>query len=143
MQQNVNDSSSFLYIAFLSAVIATAGSLFFSEIMELPPCVLCWYQRIAMYPLVLTLAVTIVRKDRAEMVYGFPLAFIGMCIAAYHNLLYYKVIPESIIPCTSGVSCTSRQIEWLGFITIPFLSLIGFVIIVACLLITNRKRKKL
>ncbi|WP_082321816.1 disulfide bond formation protein B [Variovorax paradoxus] len=38
-------------MAFLVAFASTLGSLFFSEVMKLEPCVLCWYQRIAMFPL--------------------------------------------------------------------------------------------
>jgi disulfide bond formation protein DsbB len=124
-----------LYFAWFVAAVATAGSLFFSEVMKLPPCVLCWYQRIAMYPLVWILAVAIVKKDLTiARLLALPMALVGFGIAIYHNLLYYKLIPESITPCTSGVSCTSKQIEWFGFVTIPFLSLCAFLIIASLLL---------
>jgi len=128
------------YIALAQASVATAASLFFSEVMSLPPCVLCWYQRIAMYPLVVVLAVGIVRGDGSASSYGLPLALIGLVVAIYHNLLYYDVIPESIAPCTSGVSCTSRQIEWAGFITIPLLSLTAFCVIAICLYLNLKQR---
>jgi disulfide bond formation protein DsbB len=118
-----------LYAAWFVATIATAGSLFFSEVMKLPPCVLCWYQRIAMYPLVWILAVGIVRKNTDTKLLALPVALTGLAISIYHNLLYYKWIPESITPCTSGVSCTSRQLEWFGFVTIPLLSLCAFLLI--------------
>lgn len=121
------------YVAWFQAAVAMAVSLVFSEVVELQPCVLCWYQRIAMYPLVLILGISIVRRDDAAKVYALPLALCGLVVAAYHNLVYYKVIPQNIIPCTSGVSCTTKQIEWLGFITIPLLSLIAFLIIVLSL----------
>lgn len=123
-----------LYLAWFVALVATAGSLFFSEVMKLPPCVLCWYQRIAMYPLVWLLAVAIVKKSSETKTITVPFAAMGLAISAYHNLLYYKLIPESITPCTSGVSCTSRQIEWFGFVTIPFLSLFAFILIFALIL---------
>lgn len=131
-----------LYVAWFQAAIAMAGSLFFSEVMKLPPCVLCWYQRIAMYPLVLILGVSILRRDFVAKVYGLPIACIGFVIAVYHNLLYYKIIPQSIIPCTSGVSCTSKQIEWLGFITIPFLSLVAFLVIIISLYFFNQPKEQ-
>ena len=115
--------------ALLIAVISTGGSLFFSEVMVLPPCVLCWYQRILMYPLILIFSVGLFRKAKESFVYGIALSITGLVIAVYHNLLYYHLIPESITPCTSGVSCTSRQIEWFGFVTIPLMSLIAFLII--------------
>lgn len=114
--------------------MATAGSLFFSEVMQLPPCVLCWYQRIAMYPLAAILTVGILSRDSHVRRYVLPLALIGLTIAVYHNLLYYGILPESITPCTAGVSCTSRQIEWLGFITIPLMSLTAFTIIILSVL---------
>ena len=132
----------FLYVAWFQAAVATAGSLFLSDVMMLPPCVLCWYQRIAMYPLSILLAVGIVRRDLGVRLYALPLAAIGLVIAIYHNLLYYDVIPESIMPCTSGVSCTSRQIELLGFITIPLLSLTAFFVVTACLMFKPRSGRK-
>ncbi|QYO65914.1 disulfide bond formation protein B [Leptolyngbya sp. 7M] len=117
------------YLMWTLALAATGGSLFFSEIMELPPCVLCWYQRITMYPLVVIIAVGIILCDGKWKWYAFPLALIGLGVAVYHNLLYYGIIPDSLTPCTEGISCTSRQIEWLGFITIPLMSLVSFIMI--------------
>lgn len=122
------------YIAWVTALLATAGSLFFSEVMHLPPCVLCWYQRIAMYPLVLIIPTGILLKDSGMKVYALPFALAGLAISVYHNLLYYGFIPESITPCSEGVPCNAVQIEWLGFITIPALGLSAFAAIVACLL---------
>src|SRR5688500_2488593 len=123
------------YAVWVVALIATGGSLFFSEVMELPPCVLCWYQRIAMYPLVVIVAVGIVSSDSRWKWYALPLAIIGFAISVYHNLLYYGLIPESITPCTEGISCTSRQIEWFGFITIPLMALGSFSLILILLFI--------
>src|SRR5581483_1504895 len=114
------------YVALIIALVATLGSLSFSELLHLPPCVLCWYQRILMYPLVVILVVSILRRDRASAAYVLPLSLLGVVVAMYHNLLYYHILPESISPCQVGISCTTRQIEWLGFITIPLLSLIAF-----------------
>jgi disulfide bond formation protein DsbB len=124
-----------LYIAWGQALIATLGSLFFSEVMKLPPCILCWYQRIFMYPLVFILTVGIVLRERRIRWYVLPLSVAGLCVAIYHNLLYYGIIAESIVPCTQGVSCTTRQIEWLGFITIPLLSLVAFTVITLSLVL--------
>jgi len=122
-----------LPFAFLVSVIAMSGSLFFSEVWKLPPCVLCWYQRIAMYPLVAIFFVGLVKRDKDVHYYAYPLAIIGWLIAAYHNLLYYNIIPESNAPCVAGVSCTTKFFEWFGFITIPFLSLAGFSLILIAL----------
>lgn len=131
---------SLIQIAFLIAITATAGSLFFSEVMKLPPCILCWYQRIFMYPLVFIFAVGLFRKSKDTYIHGAVLSCVGLLIAIYHNLLYYKLIPENITPCTTGVSCTSKQIEWLGFVTIPFLSLVAFTFLFSiCIYILKQK----
>ena len=130
------------HAAWTIALVATMGSLYFSEVINLPPCVLCWYQRIALYPLVAILAVGILRKDKAVALYALPLVFGGLGIAVYHNLLYWKILPESIAPCTLGVSCTTKFFEWFGFITIPFMSLMAFVTIAALLITYLRLSKK-
>lgn len=127
------------YVAWIQAIIATLGSLYFSEVMKLAPCILCWYQRILMYPIVLVLGVGIYRKAKDIYWYVLPLSLLGLSIAIYHNLLYYGILPESIQPCTLGISCTTRQIEWLGFITIPLLSLTAFSIINVCMVILKKK----
>jgi disulfide bond formation protein DsbB len=101
--------------------------------MGLPPCVLCWYQRIAMYPLVLIIATGIVARDGRMRAYALPFALGGLAVSVYHNLLYYGVIPETLTPCSEGASCTERQIEWLGFVTIPLMGLASFAAVALCL----------
>lgn len=140
-QSKLNDASP--YLAWLIALVATVGSLFFSEVMELPPCVLCWYQRIAMYPLVLVIGAGIVMRDAKLKSYALPLTLVGLAISVYHNLLYYGILPESIAPCKQGISCTTAQIEWLGFITIPLLALSAFVLITFFLLFYKSEKEKL
>lgn len=123
------------YVAWIQALVATAGSLYFSEVMDLPPCVLCWYQRILMYPLTAIIAIGILRLDRGLPFYVLPLTLAGIVVGSYHNLLYYGVIPEEALhTCQLGISCTSRQIEWLGFITIPLMSLTAFTVITAVMI---------
>jgi disulfide bond formation protein DsbB len=129
------------FAAWTLALLSTAGSLFFSEVMELPPCVLCWYQRIAMYPLVPIIGIGIALKDSKWKLYALPLALIGLATAVYHNLIYYGVIPESLTPCTQGVSCSERQIEWLGFVTIPLMGLMSFLVISASILLYKPKKE--
>ena len=141
-QKFLEQSELLLYSAWIIALVATVGSLFFSEVMQLPPCVLCWYQRIAMYPLVLIIGVGIISRDGRMKSYALPLVLIGLVISIYHNLLYYGILPESIAPCTQGISCTSRQIEWLGFITIPLMALMAFVSVSLCLLFSKTEKKK-
>lgn len=127
------------YAILLQAGIAMAGSLFFSEVMNLPPCVLCWYQRIAMYPIVILVAIGIIRNDRKTYISVLALALPGLAISIYHNLLYWKILPESIAPCMLGVSCTTKFFEWFGFITIPFMALVAFIIINVLAFISLKK----
>ena len=141
MEKSAKPNEFLPYAAWIFALVATVGSLFFSEVMQLPPCVLCWYQRIAMYPLVIVIGAGIILRDSRMKAYALPLCLTGLAISIYHNLLYYGILPESITPCTQGVSCTSRQIEWLGFITIPLLALVAFVGITLCLVFYKRKEK--
>lgn len=105
---------------------ASLGSLFFSEVMELPPCTLCWYQRAFMFPLAIVLVVGVLKNDRSCASYALPLAAGGWVLAAYHALLQAGVIAESAAPCQAGVSCSDAQLVVLGFASIPVLSLIAF-----------------
>ncbi len=123
----------YLYFAWLISLVALLGSLFFSEVMRFPPCVLCWYQRIGIYPLVAVFSVGIVYRDTNVKRYAWPLTLFGFGMACYHILVYHHLIPESITPCSVGVPCTSRQIEWFGFLSIPLLSLFSFIGIGLCL----------
>ena len=124
---------SLLFCAWIVACVATLGSLFFSEVMQFPPCVLCWYQRICMYPLVLILLAGLFPFQRSVLRYSLPLVAAGWLIAIYHNLLYSDILPESAAPCVQGMSCTTIQIQWFGFITIPFLSFMAFTAILLIL----------
>lgn len=130
------------YLAWAQALLATAASLFLREVLGYPPCVLCWYQRIAMYPLVPLIAAGILRRDRGIHLYVLPLSVIGLAIALSHNLLYIGIIPEAASACRAGVSCTTRFFEWFGFITIPFLSLTAFALITIAMLLYGRTRPR-
>lgn len=123
-----------LYIAWVQALIATLGSLIFSEVMNFIPCELCWYQRIFMYPMVFVLTVGILIRDHRVATYALPLGIIGLAISVYHNLLYYGVIPQGWHVCTAGVPCETRWIQWFGFVGIPFLALTAFVVVLLSLL---------
>lgn len=118
-----------LKISFLVALMATLGSLFFGEVLKYPPCTLCWYQRICMYPLVIVFGSAIWTGDRGYWKSSLPLTLIGFVIASYHLLLYYGWIPDSITPCSQGVSCTTKQIEIFGFLTIPLMSWLSFLVL--------------
>ncbi len=131
-----------LYLAWTQALVATLGSLFFSEILKYPPCVLCWYQRICIYPLVAIIPVGIIKKDKNLPFYVLPLSLVGLAISFFHNLLYYKWIPDTLAPCVNGTSCTTKFIEWFGFVTIPLLAFIAFLVITICMVIYWRANKK-
>jgi disulfide bond formation protein DsbB len=137
-----SNAFTFAYVAWMISLVAMLGSLFFGEVMKLPPCTLCWYQRICLFPLPLLMAVAIVRRDTAELVaYAAPLAAVGAVIAGYHNLVDYGVVSEALTPCAQGVSCRTRYVEWLGFVTIPLLSFGAFVSILTCLLLHRRQER--
>lgn len=120
---------------FTVSLVAMLGSLYFSEIAHFPPCVLCWYQRITLYPVVLITGFAIYKRSREMLLPAFVLVSIGWIIGLYHNLLYYKLIPEAAAPCINGVSCTTKYIEWFGFVTIPLLALSASTLILIGLII--------
>ena len=134
-----NANWAILFICWLIASISMLGSLFFSEVMKLPICVLCWYQRICLYPLVLMFSIGLVVVDKSVVRYALPLAVVGWVIAFYHNLLYTGIIPESIQPCSQGISCTEEYINLFGIFTIPMLSVISFSAIITLLFILKRR----
>ena len=122
-----------VFAGWLVAAASTLGALFFSEVMELPPCVLCWYQRIFMFPLVLVLPLGLFPFDAKVARYALPLAAGGWLVALYHLLLVAGWIPESAGPCVQGVPCSELQVQWLGFVNIPLLSFVAFSTLAALL----------
>jgi disulfide bond formation protein DsbB len=137
MKTKLNDL--FPYLAWTIALVSTAGSLFFSLVMELPPCDLCWYQRIGLFPLVFIIGTGIVLRDSRLKLYALPFCVIGLAFAGYHNLLYYKLIAQPLVPCSAGVSCTEPLLEVFGFVSIPLMSLAAFVMVTICLLLYKTK----
>lgn len=116
-----------LYMAWIIAIVAFLGSITFSEILKLTPCKLCWIQRICMFPLVFILGVGIVYKDEKVPFYVLPLSLTGLAISFYHVLLYRGLVPESKALCEAGISCTTKYIEFFGFLSIPALSFLAFL----------------
>jgi disulfide bond formation protein DsbB len=126
--------TSVLWLAFAVAATATAGSLYLSEVAGFIPCTLCWYQRIAMYPLVIILGIAAWRGDADVRRYVIPLAAIGAGIAAYHVALQrLPGLPSGA--CALDAPCTLIYVERLGFVTIPVMALIGFVAILTLLVV--------
>jgi disulfide bond formation protein DsbB len=124
-----------LPVAFLVAATATAGSLYYSEVAHYTPCELCWYQRIAMYPLSLMLLIAAVRRDVGVSRYVVPQAVAGAAIAIYHYQL--QLFPDQGSTCDSANPCTFQWVDEFGFVSIPFMSLAGFLAIIA-LVVTAR-----
>jgi disulfide bond formation protein DsbB len=114
-----------LLAAWITALVATCTSLTLSGVFHYIPCSLCWYQRILMFPLVIILGIGFIKQDRHSVGYALPLACIGLVIALYHSLLQWRLVPESGT-CVATVPCSISQLTLLGFITIPFLSLLAF-----------------
>lgn len=128
-------AESAMTLASVVAVGSTAGSLFFSEFGELVPCELCWFQRIAMYPLAIIIPLATRRRDAHGTVYALPLAVIGALIAGYHVQL--QLFPEQSSFCELANPCTSSLVEGLGFASIPRMSATAFVLIIALLLLAR------
>lgn len=121
-------------IAWMIATSAMLISLFFSEWMKLPLCDLCWYQRMAMYPLVLILGIGMYRKDLYVSTYAFPFVCMGLLIAVYQITIQAFPTSEMKI-CSVGVSCNEDYLNLFGFISIPMLSFVGFLAIIVFLYI--------
>ena len=128
-----------IFSCWLIATAATLGSLFFSEVMGLKPCVLCWYQRIFMYPLVVIFLVGLLPVDRAVFRYAFPTAIIGWCFAVYHYLVYSGYIPENLQPCSKDASCAEINLELFGLLTIPMMSILSYTAIIVLLVMFRRR----
>src|SRR3989344_2884741 len=120
-----------LLAAFIVAVIATGGSLFYSEVAGYLPCELCWFQRIFMYPQVIILGMALWKQQKNVILFSLPLTIIGGLIALYHYLLQTSSLPLPA-PCSVtgySVSCATDFVMELGYITIPMMSLTAFVLI--------------
>ena len=123
-----------LPLAWLVAATSMAGSLYFSEVANYTPCTLCWYQRIAMYPLALILGIATFRRDRAIKLYAVPLAAIGAGIALYHYL--FEWFPNlDAGACSATIPCEFVWFRAFEFVSIPFMALSGFCFIIVSLLL--------
>lgn len=142
MNNNLNRKKSlWLYFSWLVSMIATLGSLYFSEIRHFIPCELCWYQRIMMYPCTLLLGIATFKNDWSITKYVLPLTIIGVFVSLSHYLEQKVPSFQGIKPCVYGVPCNAEYINWLGFITIPLLAFIAFGLISTSLVIINKYNK--
>ncbi len=131
-----------MYIILVQVIVAIVGSLYLSDVKGFEPCVLCWYQRIFMYSLLPVVIIAILKKEQKIYQYTLPMAILGIIVSTYHNLLYTGII-ENAEFCSTGISCTSKYIEYFGFITIPFLAFVGFAVIIILSIINRNYIKKL
>ena len=134
----LNQTWLFLIIAWFIALASTLASLFFSEVMDLTPCVLCWYQRIFIFGLAIILLVGILTHDPYVIRYAMPFSLIGLLFALYHGLLFYGFIPENIQPCSQGVPCNDANMVLFDILPIPILSLLAFISITLLLVLASK-----
>ncbi|MCP5277608.1 MAG: disulfide bond formation protein B [Thiobacillus sp.] len=128
-----------LFLAWLVAAASALGALFFSEVMGLAPCELCWWQRVFMFPLVLLIPLGLFPLDLRVVRYALLLAVVGWGFALFHWLLVLGIIPETIRPCTKGVPCGEVTLQWFGFLDLPLMSLLAFSCLVALLALSRTK----
>lgn len=131
-----------LYFAWLIALLATFGSLYYSEIRHFPPCTLCWYQRIAAYPLAIILGMAAYKRDKNIIPYATVLACVGLVLAIYHVLEQYIPGFAGINLCGVGADCKNEYVHYLGFVSIPVMSVCGFLAILVLLYIFRKQSDK-
>lgn len=131
-----------LLLAWLVATTATLGALFIGEVMGMTPCVLCWYQRIFMFPIAIVLGIACFTDDSRGAVYALALALGGLAMAGYHTLLVAGLIPKAWVPCSAGVSCADQKLEILNGVQIPWLSLAAFLALTILLVVYLRKSSR-
>jgi len=125
-----------LWLAWLIAAVAMAGSLYYSEVAHFVPCELCWYQRICMYPLAVVLLVAALRRDRGIWRYAIGPLAIGAVIGTYHTQL--QAFPTQHSFCAATIPCNIRFVWKFGFVSLPFMALAGFCCIASLVLVAAR-----
>ncbi|MGM8216054.1 disulfide oxidoreductase [Bacillaceae bacterium W0354] len=118
-----------MVFTWVVALVATLGSLYFSEIKNFEPCKLCWIQRIFMYPIVIIILIGMIIKDKKAMIYTAVFSGIGFLISSYHYAIQKLPFLQDSAPSCGRVTCTGAYVNWLGFVTIPFLAGTAFLII--------------
>jgi disulfide bond formation protein DsbB len=142
MNHNTKTLENALVSAWGISLIATLGSLYFSEVLKFTPCDLCWFQRIFMYPQVILLGLAVIRKEYGIARYSLSLSIIGGTISLYHYSLQKIPFFQNYAISCGRISCTGQYINWLGFITIPFLALVAFFLISILSIAIIRKEKE-
>ena len=133
-------SNNALVLGLLISLVTLIGSQVYEHVIGYLPCLLCWYARIAFYPMVLMFALALIKKDRAIIDYAMGLTVFGLIITGYHSVI--TVVGESPIPCSAdGVSCLTRYVYQFGFISIPLMVFVSFVFLFLVLLTAKRASK--
>jgi hypothetical protein len=133
-------SKNILWIGFILSGMALVSSLVYSNVIDYPPCLLCWYTRILFYPQVALFALALIKRDKKIVDYALLLTVIGLVISTYHYIT--ESIGYSPLPCSAqGVSCLTRYVYEYGFITIPFMGLVGFTVLFLSLIISKKAYK--
>lgn len=122
-----------LRFAFAQALVAAAGSLYLSLGLGWTPCRLCWFQRIAMYPLVAVLGVGLRRGSREARYYAAPLALLGVPVATYHYLLQRTDLVGATTCSLTGPSCATTDVLLFGYVTVPAMALTAFLVVLGLL----------
>ena len=131
--------STALKFGFAVAAVCMSGSLYLSEVAKFPPCNMCWYQRIAMYPMVVLMGVAALRRDSSIKWYSVPLGLIGVSLSTYHYLI--ERFPDQVAhACTEDIPCSTVWIWKFHFLSIPAMAGIGFLLIVALSLLATPQR---
>lgn len=129
-----------LVIGFLVSLAAVVSSLTYSDIIGYPPCLFCWWARVMFYPQVVLFGYALYKKDRNILPYTLILTVLGLIITTYHSII--QITGEALVPCTvGGVSCVTRDVYMFGFITIPFMGVVGFAVLFFALMIARKSTK--
>jgi disulfide bond formation protein DsbB len=127
-----------LPVAWAVATVTTVGSLYYSKVVGFPPCELCWYQRIAIYPMVVILGIALVRRDAAGVrPYALGPCLVGLPVSIYHSWIQWFPPDEGTSFCTLDAPCTAKYVFELGFVTLPFMAGCALLSIIAFVLATR------
>ncbi|MEK7125153.1 MAG: disulfide bond formation protein B [Patescibacteria group bacterium] len=132
-----------LGLAFILSLVGAVGSLFLSEIAQFPPCVFCWYQRIALYPQVLLFGMALARGKDDVVDYSIGLSLAGAAIAGYQY--YGQMFNAALLPCSASIfspSCSDVPFVEFGYITIPMMSLTAFAVLLVLMMAHKAVRRR-
>lgn len=121
------------WVGFIVSFGASALTLFYSDVLGIPPCPLCWWQRVFLYPQVILFALALWRKENVAH-YSIALSVLGVGVALYHHAL--QVFPAGTLPCPAqGVSCAQLILFEMGYITFPLMAVTLFAFLILVMLI--------